>query len=116
MKILLKLITLFIIIDVVCLASLNSSQTINFSYWTGHSLNINFVYIILGLLVAGITAGFCWGGAYYIIAAETIKEYKKKLEKTSVNADCKESKVSVLEAKIEVLEKALKSALEKNNN
>lgn len=44
-----------------------------------------------------------------------LKEYQRKLEKTSINSTEESSKVSVLEAKIATLEKALQSALENKN-
>lgn len=42
-----------------------------------------------------------------------LKEYQRKLEKTSINSTEESSKVTVLEAKIATLEKALQSALDK---
>lgn len=44
-----------------------------------------------------------------------LKEYQRKLEKTSINSTEESSKVAVLEAKIATLEKALQSALENKN-
>ena len=114
MKIVLKLISLFIIIAVAFVASQNLHQTIDLTIWGDKIYHIDFVYILLATLIAGITAGFTWVLSYHIAVSGKLKEYQKKLEKTSISADSGHSKVSVLEAKIEVLEKALKSALEKN--
>lgn len=116
MRIFLRLITLFIIIAAAYFASMNTNLTVNLTFWAGKSHSVNFVYVVLALLIAGIIAGFAWSWAYYMIADTKLKEYKRKLEQTSVNADCSDSRVNVLESKIEVLEKALKSALEKNND
>ena len=41
----------------------------------------------------------------------SIKAYERRLEKTSVSNDSSTAKIKVLEAKIEVLEKALDDAL-----
>lgn len=114
MKIFLKLLSLLLIIAIAYFASLNTSQIFHLAMFN-KTYDVNFAYVAFGLLSAGIIIGFVWGWAYYISASEKLKEYQRKLEKTSVNAECDNSKVSVLESKIEVLEKALKSALEKNN-
>ena len=44
-----------------------------------------------------------------------LKAYKRELEKNSISSDESDSKVKVLESKIEVLEKALKNALDAIN-
>lgn len=114
MKIFLKIISLLIIIALALIASLNLHHSIDFSVWSNKAYSVDVAYIILTVLIAGITAGFTWVLSYHIAVNEKLKEYQRKLEKTSVSADSDSSKVAVLEAKIEVLEKALKSALEKN--
>lgn len=115
MKIFLKLISLLIIVAVLYLATSNLAQVLNLALYNG-VIHVKFVYIFIGVLFAGVLAGLAWIGADYLSVNAKLKEYQRKLEKTSVNAECDNSKVSVLEAKIEVLEKALKSALEKNND
>lgn len=44
---------------------------------------------------------------------DTLKVYKRQLEKTSIGSNESSSKVKVLESKIKVLEKALEDALNK---
>lgn len=70
-------------------------------------------YTLLAIFFAGVLLGFIIGMLFYSRSQKRLKEYQRKLEKTSVQSSEDTSKVSVLEAKIEVLEKALKSALEK---
>ena len=67
-------------------------------------------------LLAGVVAGACFVIPGVFSAETKLKEYKRKLEKTSVQSSCDSSKVDVLESKIQVLEKALKSALEQKND
>jgi len=115
MKKFFKLFSIIIIALVAYIASLNLSISVNFHIWKNIIHEINLVYVIFTALIAGVTAGYIWMLAHYMTSQEKFKEYKKKLEKTSISAESDNSKVSVLEAKIEVLEKALKSALEKNS-
>ena len=121
MKTIFNIISMLLIITVAYLAMQNSQTFVNFNVWGTEGVNakifsINLVTIILSSLVAGMFAGICWLASYYFAAQNTLKEYKRKLEKTSVQSSCDSSKVDVLQAKIEVLEKALKSALEQKND
>lgn len=114
MKIVLKLISIIIIAIVAFLASYNIGA-IDFKLWNSTTYSVNLVYIILATLIAGLTAGAAWMGSFYFISMNKLKEYRRKLEKDSVAAECESSKIGVLEAKIEVLEKALQSALNKDS-
>lgn len=72
--------------------------------------------LTLNLIDLGIFfAGFCLGIIFVLIpflrVQKRLKEYQRRLEKTSVQSDSDSSKVAVLEAKIATLEKALQSAL-----
>lgn len=67
--------------------------------------------IIVGAM--SFLAGVLFTFSYVWISNTRLKSYKRELEKSSVNTSENASKVEVLESKIEVLEKALKSALEK---
>jgi len=116
MKKIFKLLSILIIILVAYIASLNLSQSVDLHILTKASYNTSLVYVFLAVFLAGICAGYFWMLTNYLTLGEKFKEYKKKLEKTTVNAESDSSKVDVLKAKIEVLEKALKSALEKNND
>lgn len=114
MRTIFKLLSIILIVMIAFVAGINQS-TISLNLWKGVAYNINLIYIIWAVLYVGMTAGFIWAASLYMISQDKLKEYQRKLEKTSVNAECDNSKVDVLEAKIDVLEKALKSALEKNN-
>lgn len=114
MKIILKLIAIIIIIAMAILASFNKT-VIDLKVWNEITYHIQVAHLIMGVLMAGVAAEFAWIWSFYAVAQEKLKEYKRQLEKKSVNVECESSKVDVLEAKIQVLEKALKSALEKNN-
>lgn len=64
------------------------------------------------IFVAGLLVGVLIMGIFQSRVAGRLKEYQRKLEKTSVQSSEDSSKVAVLEAKIQTLEKALQSALE----
>lgn len=111
MKILLKLVSLLIVIVMLFIASANLGSTINLALFVGFYY-IKFIYVILGFLFAGLVAGLAWSWADYLGVNAKLKEYQRKLEKTSVQSSEDSSRVEVLEAKIATLEKALQSALE----
>ena len=71
---------------------------------------MNITY--LEIFAVGFIIGFLVMGIAFLRSGKMLKEYKRKLEKTSINSTEESSKVSVLEAKIQTLEKALQSALE----
>jgi uncharacterized membrane protein YciS (DUF1049 family) len=74
---------------------------------------MNLTQIVI--FFAGVLAGFLIMTIFNFKTKNKLKEYQRKLEKTSVQSDEGSSKVEVLEAKIKVLEKALESALENKN-
>lgn len=78
------------------------------------SININTGLLLIIFLVGGEFIMLCT--LYPLIMKKNEKEsaYERRLEKTSVSNDESSAKVKVLEAKIEVLEKALKDALNQN--
>ncbi len=79
-----------------------------------------YVYLNLSGKV-GLACIFCCGvllGIFLMnlilnVKNQKINSYKRELEKESINSIENSSKVKVLEAKIEVLEKALENALKK---
>jgi len=120
MRIILNIFAILIIAAVAFFAVQNAHTMIDFNLWGTVGVNakivhINLLYVSLASLVAGMTAGICWLASYYFAAETKLKEYKRKLEKTSVQSSSDSSRVGVLESKIQVLEKALKSALEQKN-
>lgn len=118
MRIIFNLISIFIIVSVIFLASLNSKLMLDFVIWfnsgaKGFSHHMSLSALIFVIFVAGILAGIFWSSAFYLAGNKKLKEYQRKLEKTSVQSDEESSKIAVLEEKIKVLEKALESALGK---
>jgi len=78
-------------------------------YHTTKTLNLAF--FILSILGAGLFVGVCAVVPFYLAQTEKLFAYKRELEKSSVKTDSSTSQVKVLQAKVEVLEKALKDAL-----
>ena len=119
MRVIFNLISILMVVGVIFLAALNTQTVFDFMVWysrKGHSAilyHVTLVQIILWVFVAGILAGSCWAAAYYSSIQKKLKEYQRKLEKTSVQTNEESSKVEVLEAKIQTLEKALQDALNK---
>lgn len=121
MKIIFNILSIVMFVAVVFLAYLNLNTSLSFVIWKGlHSSNLlvyhsRFFQVILLVFILGILVGSCWAAAFYSPLNKKLKEYQRKLERTSVQSNDGSARVDVLEAKIEVLEKALQSALEKNN-
>jgi len=64
----------------------------------------------------GLFAGIFYMQSFIFVLNDKIKSYKRQVEKIDISDSENSSKVEVLEQKIVVLEKALKNALENNNN
>ena len=121
MKILFNIISIVIMVSVISLTALNTQTAVDFALWGSNKLHLAIYHATLGntiliFFVAGILAGIFWAASFYSSTQGKLKEYQRKLEKTSVQSSEDSSKVEVLEAKIQTLEKALQSALEKNND
>lgn len=117
MKIIFNIISIIIVIAVIFLAALNTQTAFDFTVWGIHGektavYHLTLVQVILITFAAGILTGIFWAAASYRPVQTKLKEYQRKLEKTSVQSTEESSKVAVLEEKIKVLEKALQSALE----
>lgn len=120
MKIIFNLLSIVMFVSVVFLAYLNINTSLSFVIWKGlHSSNLlvyhsHFFKVILLVFILGILVGSSWAAAFYSPMQKKLKEYQRKLERTSVQSNDGSAKVAVLEEKVKVLEKALQSALEKN--
>lgn len=72
---------------------------------------------VLKVMIYMFVGGFALAGfifeVMYFKTSDSIVEYKRELEKKSIDKDENSSKIKVLESKIEVLEKALQDALNK---
>lgn len=62
-------------------------------------------------MLAGLFAGVALTLPFYFAELDKISAYRRELERRDVKSDSSTSKVRVLEAKVEVLEKALRDAL-----
>jgi predicted exporter len=85
-----------------------------FTLYNGQGLAINLFALLAMVLVAGVLVGIFYACSFFRPVQKKLKEYQRKLEKTSISSDEESSKVSVLKAKIATLEKALESALNKD--
>ena len=90
------------------------SETI-LAMYNGQEFSMNLFALLCIVFIAGILSGLFYVCSFYLPVQQKMKEYKRKLEKTSISSDEDSSKVEVLEAKIATLEKALQSALDNNN-
>lgn len=119
MRIFFNIVSIFIMIVVIFFASLNTQLMLDFIVWSSNgekalTSHISLFALMLFILIAGIFAGILWASSFYLANRVKLKEYQRKLEKTSVQSDEESSKVAVLEEKIKVLEKALETALDKS--
>jgi len=74
-------------------------------------LNLDLYFQIGYSFITGIIVGLLLMNIFVIVKNKKINIYQRKLEKESISSDENAAKVKVLEAKIEVLEKALENAL-----
>lgn len=112
MKRILSLISVLIIVFVIYFIATNYTSTVEFAIYGKHfSMMLHSFTVIV--FIAGLISGLSYLGGICLVQKDKIKSYKRQLEKSSVSSDESDSRVAVLESKIEVLEKALKSALEK---
>lgn len=74
-------------------------------------LNLDLYFQIGYSFIAGTFVGLFLMNIFVIVKNKKINIYQRKLEKESISSDENAAKVKVLEAKIEVLEKALENAL-----
>lgn len=120
MRIIFNILSVFMVTSVILVAYLNMDTGLSFIVWKEfNSPNVlvfhsRFFQVVGIVLVLGMFIGSCWAGAYYSQINEKLKEYQRKLEKTSIQSNEGGSRVAVLEEKIKVLEQALLSALEKS--
>ena len=75
------------------------------------TVQVSFSAIVAIVFFMGFLSAMLWSFATAIPLNKKLKEYQRKLEKTNIESDEESSKVAVLEAKIETLEKALETTL-----
>lgn len=69
---------------------------------------------ILGVFLSGTLFGIFLMMLKLNVKNDRISSYKRELEKESIVSDENSAKVKVLESKVEVLEKALENAINRN--
>ncbi len=114
MKILLYIVSLLFALRIGYVSYINYKTLVDFTIFRGITVHTHFSFILLAIFIFGAIAGILFTLACSIKNKKALNEYKRELEKKTVSAENDSSKVKVLEAKIEVLEKALASALDKN--
>ena len=122
MKLILQIISFIALFAVIYVVILNGSETLTLQLWAPRydevaqtvyhtTKTFNLAFYTLGVLGVGLFVGVCAVVPFYLAQTEKLFAYKRELEKSSVKTDSSTSQVKVLQAKVEVLEKALKDAL-----
>lgn len=125
MKFILQGLAFILLFGVIYVTIMNGSDTVTLNLFapqydvvteTTHQMSktLNLAFYTLSILGAGIISGICLFVPFYLAQTEQLYAYKRELEKSSVKTDSSTSQVKVLQSKVEVLERALKEAL--NNN
>lgn len=122
MRKLMQIMAYLAILSVIFIVILNVRDTLTLQVWgprydaaadmvihATKTLNISFYTVCI--MLAGIFSGIALTLPFYFAELEKIGAYKRELERRDVKSDTSSSKVKVLEAKVEVLEKALRDAL-----
>ncbi len=124
MKLILQILAFIALFCVIYIVILNGNDSITLQLWAPRydelsqtvyhtTKTLNVAFFTLGVLGAGLFSGLCLFVPFYLAQTEQLFAYKRELERSSVKTDNSTSQVKVLQAKVEVLEKALKEALEK---
>jgi hypothetical protein len=122
MKFLMQAFAFLAIFGVIYLVIMNYSDTITLQVLPQHydsvaqtvihsTKTFNIAFLMLAVLGAGLLSGICLFVPFYLMQTEQLYAYKRELEKSSIKTDSSSSQVKVLQAKVQVLEKALKEAL-----
>ena len=124
MKLILQIVAFVLLFGVIYITIMNGSDSITINLMapqydavteTTHHVSKTFsvAFYTLSVLGAGLISGICLFVPFYLAQTEQLYAYKRELEKSSVKTDSSTSQVKVLQAKVEVLERALKEALSK---
>lgn len=77
-----------------------------------HTKDIRLSTYTFAILMSGLIAGAGTVNLFLSAQKDKLKAYKRELEKTSISGTDKASRVEVLEAKIETLEKAFNTVID----
>ena len=123
-KLSIQIAAFFLALGVIYIAILNVADNVTLHVWgptvdtvaqvVNHATkNVNialFTFVVFGI---GMFVGLALFTPFYYAQEDKLRAYKRELERSSVKTDSSSSQVQVLQAKIQVLERALKEALEK---
>ena len=123
-RILMQAAAFIMALGAIFIAILNVRHSVSLQVWgptvddiTGtlinNSVNVNIALFTFLLLAVGLFVGLALFSPFYFAQEEKLNAYKRELERSSVKKDSSSSQVKVLQAKVEVLERALKEALNK---
>lgn len=122
MKTIAQILAYFGILAVLYFAILNSHDVVTLQVWGPklaagaqeayhYTKDVNIAFYTLAVLAIGLCVGVGMFSPFYFTMEEKLKAYKRELERNSVKSDSSSSQVKVLQAKVQVLEKALRDAL-----
>lgn len=122
MKLILQLVAFALLFGVIYITIMNGGELITLNLAapqydalteTTHlaTKTLSIAFYTISILGAGILSTVCLLVPFYLAQTEQLYAYKRELEKSSVKTDNSTSQVKVLQAKVEVLERALKEAL-----
>ena len=122
MKRLMQIMAYLAILGVLFLVILNANESVTIQVWgprydaaaemTYHlTKTLNVAFYTICIMIAGLFAGIALTLPFYSAELDKIAAYRRELERREVKSDTSSSKVRVLEAKVQVLEKALRDAL-----
>ena len=80
------------------------------AFWYSYTM-LTGRYLICGIFFAGLAFGVFLMNIRLHVKNDKLNLYKRELEKEAISSTESDARVKVLEAKIEVLEKALENAL-----
>lgn len=106
------ILSLIIIFAILYLVAINYDSGFELSLISGIKQQVNVALYTLLVLLGGVFAGA--GIVYMFLSVQTdkVKAYKRELEKTSISGENSASRVEVLEAKIQTLEKAFSTVVD----
>ena len=126
MKLILQIFAFLLFLGVIYVVVINGAETLTLNIYPPQYDAVSEVvrhatktfsvpFFTLSVLCAGLLAGLFLFVPFYLTQTEQLYAYKRELEKSSIKTDSSSSQVKVLQAKVNVLEKALKEALNKQD-
>lgn len=121
-KKLIQILAFVLALIVIYIAILNVSDAVTLQVWgpriddiTGTlyraTKDVNIALFTFFVFGVGLFVGLALFMPFYAAQEEKLNAFRRELEKSSVKTDSSSSQVKVLQAKIEVLERALREAL-----